>query len=158
VLLDVGLAEAGLVCAPGASDFGAAPLDSPLVLELLEVLVVDFPQSHESDFELSLLLSSVLSHPDSELPDDVDEELPLDELDDELLELLVLLEELPLDELPLDELEELEELDEELDVPVLLLPQLSPLVSAVCPPVSLPVVDVLPQPSSATVLSSPVSS
>lgn len=117
---------------PGVSDCGAAPLDSPLVLELLEVLVVDLPQSHESDFELSLLLlSSVLSHPDSELPDDVEEELELDEL---------------------------EELDDELDVSLLLLPQLSPLVSADCPPVSLPAVDVLPQPSSATVLSSPVSS
>lgn len=152
MLLDVGLAEAGLTLVPGVSDCGAAPLDSPLVLELLEVLVVDFPQSHESDFELSLLLSSVLSHPDSELPDDV-EELELDELEEELLELLELLE-----ELELEELEELEELDDELEVSVLLLPQLSPLVSADCPPVSLPVVDVLPQPSSATVLSSPVSS
>lgn len=135
---------------PGVSDCGAAPLDSPLVLELLEVLVVDLPQSHESDFELSLLLlSSVLSHPDSELPDDVEEELELDELDelDDELELLELLDEL-----------ELEELDDELDVSLLLLPQLSPLVSADCPPVSLPAVDVLPQPSSATVLSSPVSS
>ena len=133
---------------PGVSDCGAAPLDSPLVLELLEVLVVDLPQSHESDFELSLLLlSSVLSHPDSELPDDVEDELDeLDELDDEL-ELLELLDEL-----------ELEELDDELEVSLLLLPQLSPLVSADCPPVSLPAVDVLPQPSSATVLSSPVSS
>lgn len=134
---------------PGVSDCGAAPLDSPLVLELLEVLVVDLPQSHESDFELSLLLlSSVLSHPDSELPDDVEEELELDELDelDDELELLELLDEL-----------ELEELDDELEVSLLLLPQLSPLVSA-DPPVSLPAVDVLPQPSSATVLSSPVSS
>jgi len=135
---------------PGVSDCGAAPLDSPLVLELLEVLVVDLPQSHESDFELSLLLlSSVLSHPDSELPDDVEEELELDELDelDDELELLELLDEL-----------ELEELEDELEVSLLLLPQLSPLVSADCPPVSLPAVDVLPQPSSATVLSSPVSS
>jgi hypothetical protein len=154
-LLDVGLAEAGLTLDPGVSDRGAAPLDSPLVLELLEVLVVDFPQSHESDFEVSLLLSSFLSHPDSGLPDDV-EELELDELEEELLELLELLEELELDEL--EELDELDELDDELEVSVLLLPQLSPLVSADCPPVSLPVVDVLPQPWSATVLSSPVSS
>lgn len=153
-MLDVGLDEAGFTRVPGVSDWGAAPLDSPLVLELLEVLVVDFPQSHESDFEVSLLLlSSVLSHPDSELPDDVEELDELDELDEELLELLELLE-----ELELEELDELDELDDELEVSVLLLPQLSPLVSADVPPVSLPVVDVLPQPSSATVLSSPVSS
>ena len=130
---------------------GEAPLDSPLVLELLPV--VDFPQSQESDFELSSLLSSFLSQPDV-LPDD--EELELDELDDEeLLDELLELED--------DELDELLELDDELLVldelggSVLLLPQLSLLVSG-SPLVSVPLDDVLPQPSSATVSSSPVSS
>ena len=138
-MLDVGL------------DRGAAPVDSPLVLELLPV--DDFPQSHESDFELSSLLSSFLSHPDV-LPDD--DELVLDELDEELLELDELEEE-ELEELD-DELEdELLEVDEELGGSVLLLPQLSLLVSG-SPLGSLPADDVLPQPSSATVSSSPVSS
>ena len=153
-LLDVGLAFGvmpGVVAAPGVNDWGAAPLDSPLVLELLPV--VDFPQSHESDFELSSLVSSFLSHPDV-LPDV--EELELEELDDELL----LLDDEELDD---DELDELEELDDELVVldvlggSVLLPPQLSPLVSGSLV-VSVPVDDVLPQPSSATVSSSPVSS
>jgi hypothetical protein len=139
-LLDVGL------------DRGAAPVDSPLVLEPVD----DFPQSQESDFVLSSLLSSVLSHPDV-LPDD--EELDVDEPDEELLELEELDDE-ELEELE-DELDELEdellEVDEELGGSVLLLPQLSLLVSG-SPLGSLPVDDVLPQPSSATVSSSPVSS
>ena len=128
---------------------GEAPF-SPLELELLDELVVDFPQSHESDFELSSLLeSSFLSHPDVLLPDV--EELELEELDEVLL--------LDDDELLDDELDELLDDDElllldSLGVLGLLLPQLS-LVSSVV--VSVPV-DVLPQPSSATVSSSPVSS
>jgi len=129
---------------------GAAPL-SPLEELELEELVVDFPQSHESDFELSSsLLSSFLSQPDVLLPDV--EELELEELDDELLEDDELLDD-ELDEL-LDELDELLLLSDSLGALGLLLPQLS-LVSSVV--VSVPV-DVLPQPSSATVSSSPVSS
>ncbi len=125
---------------------GFAPFESPLLLDELELLpVVDFPQSHESDFEVSLL-SSFLSQPLSVLPDD--EELELEELVDELEEL---------DEEELEELEELDELDEELDESVGLLPQLSLLVPGSLV-VSVPEVDVLPQPWSATVSSSPVSS
>ncbi|MDB5220497.1 MAG: hypothetical protein JWO86_8424 [Myxococcaceae bacterium] len=145
----MGLGRGDVVALPGENDRGAAPVESPLELELLELLpVVDFPQSHESDFELSLL-ESVWSHPVSVEPDD--EELELDELDDELLELLDEEELELLEELELEELEE-----DELEVSVLLLAQLSPLVSWVL--VSVPVVDVLPHPSSATVASSPVSS
>ena len=129
---------------------GAAPF-SPLELVLLSV--VDFPQSHESDLELSSLLSSFVSHPD-ELPEL--DELELDELDEDEL----LLDEELLDDD--DELEELDELDDELlldslGASVLLLPQLSLLVSS-CVVSVLPDDDVLPHPSSATVSSSPVSS
>jgi len=129
---------------------GAAPF-SPLELELLEELVVDFPQSHESDFELSSLSSSFLSQPDVLLPE-VDE-LELEELDDEELlddDELLLLDDEELDELLLED----ELLLDSLGALGLLLPQLS-LVSSVV--VSVPV-DVLPQPSSETVSSSPVSS
>lgn len=126
---------------------------SPLLLEP----VVDFPQSHESDFELLSLLSSFLSHPDVLLPEL--EELELEELDSPLLLLLLLEDD---DELEDDELEELDELDDELVLlelgeSVLLLPQLSLLVSGSLL-VSVPVEEVLPQPWSATVSSSPVSS
>lgn len=124
----------------GVTERGAAPVDSPLLLELLPV--VDFPQSHESDFELSALLSSFLSHPDVLLPEV--EELELDELDSPLL-----LEEDD-EELEEDELLEDDELDDELLLlelggSVLLLPQLSLLVSGALL-VSVPVDDVLPQP------------
>jgi hypothetical protein len=119
----------------GCSDCGAASLALSSLSPLLELEldpVDDFPQSHESDFELLLLSpmssSSLSSHPE------------LEELDE-------------LDELEL-ELDELEELD------VLLLPQLSPLspLLVVVSVVSDPVDDVLPQLSSATGASSPVSS
>ena len=117
-------------------DCGETLSEEPLV-ELL--LLLDWPQSHESDFDVS---SSFLSQ-----PEELEEELELDdeldeELDEELLE-----EELELDE----ELDELLELDEELES---LLPQLSPL------PVESVVesVEELPHPPPATGSSSPVSS
>jgi hypothetical protein len=127
---------------------GAAPLPSPLVeeleLELVLLPVVDFPQSQESLLELSSVLSVSSQPEDDELDDDVeldDEELDDEEVDDD------------------DELEEELE-DEELDVlddDDELEPQLSPLVSLLVG-LSVPVEDVLPHPSSATVASSPVSS
>ena len=122
----------------GLSDFGAAPLSSLPELELELLPVLDFPQSQESDVELSSSLS-VSSQPD-------DEELEDEELDDEELEELED-EELVDEELDDEELEELVELE----------PQLSPLVSLL-EVSSVPVDEVLPHPSSATGASSPVSS
>lgn len=132
----------------GVIDCGAAPVPSPLLPELelvlLELPVLDFPQSQESDFELlSVLVSSFLSHPELEVDElelldddddepDVPEELELElEVDDD--EELDVLEELELDELP---------------------PQLSPSLAVE----SVDGVEVLPQPSSATGAVSPVSS
>ena len=83
-----GLLRTRTVDVLGWSDLGAAPVLSlsPLLDELeLELLpVVDFPQSHESDLELSSS-SSVLSQPDEELLDD--DELDEDEEDDDVDEL-----------------------------------------------------------------------
>ncbi len=129
------------------TDFGAAPVVSSPLLEELELLpVLDFPQSQESDLELSSSLSSLSSQPDDEVLEDeeeVDEDVELED-DDEL------------EDEEVDEDDELED-DDELDELVELDPQLSPLVSLVVGS-SVPVEEVLPQPSSATGASSPVSS
>jgi hypothetical protein len=132
----------------GLTDFGAAPVLSSPLLEELELLpVLDFPQSQESDFELSSSVLSVSSHPDDDevLLEDEEEVEEDDELedDDEVLE----------DEEDDDEDDELVD-DDEVDESE---PQLSPLVSLVVGS-SVPVDEVLPQPSSATGASSPVSS
>jgi hypothetical protein len=135
------------VAVPGWSDLGAAPLPSPLVeeLELVLLPVLDFPQSQESLLELVSSLSVSSQPDDDELDDEELEDVELDEEevvddDDELDE-----------ELEEDELDVLDDDDDELE------PQLSPLVSLLVG-LSVPVEDVLPHPSSATVASSPVSS
>lgn len=134
------------MCLEVGFEAGDAPGLSPLEEEVL-LPVLDFPQSHESDFEL--LLSSVLSHPELELELDEEEELDeLEELDDELEPDVLDEPELEVEELDvLDELDELDELDDPL-------PQVSLLLSL---PVLVPVAE-LPQPSEATGVSSPVSS
>jgi hypothetical protein len=143
VLVDVFFLWRAFVESFGWSDFGVASLSLSPELELELEPVDDFPQSHEADFELLSSSSSLSSQP--ELPDELLELLELELLeeldDDELLELL---------ELELLELE-LEELDVES------LPQLSPALSLLVVE-SVPVDDVLPQLSSATGASSPVSS
>lgn len=128
----------------GLTDFGAAPVLSPLLEELLPVL--DFPQSQESLLELSSVLS-LSSQPDDDVLEDEDDVVDdEEEEDDEVVE--------EDEEEEDDELLEEDELEEEL---VELEPQLSPLVSLVVG-LSVPVDEVPPQPSPATGASSPVSS
>ena len=68
----------------GLTDFGAAPVLSPLLEELLPVL--DFPQSQESLLELSSVLSLSSQPDDDVLEDEDDVEDDEEEEDDEVVE------------------------------------------------------------------------